>query len=272
MSIDLITRADDFGSALAADGAILEAVESGRLVRNVSCMAVGATIEQNAAALSLYCRNIDIGLHFTLNSEWNVVKWTPCTSREAIPDLLDIDHNFHQTRQALVQAKPDMQQIMLELNAQLERLTALGLPVSYVDAHMAPDAGIPGLSDEMRCWAEKKGLLYVRDYYHFPDSGMPAFAPTEDTYQKSVDSWLNGMEEGEQYLYFMHPAKLSDETMAFANDEFKPGIVAWERELEYRSAISSIWEQRIKKRNIHLLRYREATVPEVLVNNLGGAF
>ncbi len=44
MSIDLITRADDFGSALAADGAILEAVESGRLVRNVSCMAVGATI------------------------------------------------------------------------------------------------------------------------------------------------------------------------------------------------------------------------------------
>ena len=111
----------------------------------------------------------------------------------------------------------------------------MGLPVSYVDAHMAPDAGIPGLSDEMRCWAEKKGLLYVRDYYHFPDSGMPAFAPTEDTYQKSVDSWLNGMEEGEQYLYFMHPAKLSDETMAFANDEFKPGIVAWERELEYRS-------------------------------------
>ena len=80
---------------------------------------------------------------------------------------------------------------LLELNAQLDRLTALGLPVSYVDAHMAPDAAIPGLSDEMRSWAAGKGLLYVRDYYNFPPADMPAFGPTEEVYQKNVERWLD---------------------------------------------------------------------------------
>ena len=45
MSIRLITRADDFGSCHAADQAILAALEAGVLIRNVSCMAVGSTIQ-----------------------------------------------------------------------------------------------------------------------------------------------------------------------------------------------------------------------------------
>ena len=76
MSIRLITRADDFGSCHAADQAILAALEAGVLIRNVSCMAVGSTIQESAEALSIFADQVDIGLHFVLNSEWDSVKWT----------------------------------------------------------------------------------------------------------------------------------------------------------------------------------------------------
>lgn len=272
MKNGLITRADDFGSGQAANAAILEALAAGCLIRNVSCMAVGPALEQGAPELARLCGNVDVGLHFTLNSEWDTVHWTPCAPKENIGALLDERGQFYQTRQGLAQAHVPMEEILLELNAQLERLTALGLPVCYVDAHMAPDASIPGLSGELRAWAADKGLLYVRDYYCFPPAGMPAFGPSETIYQKHVERWLDSFVEGAQYVYFQHPARLSDETMAFSNGQFPPGVVAWERELEYRSAISSVWNQRLRERDIALLRYRDARTPERQRNGIDTDF
>ena len=261
MGTYVITRADDFGSARAADAAILAALRSGAFVRNVSCMAVGGTVEQDAAALADICQQVDIGLHFTLNSEWDILKWEPCMPREQIPSLLDDTGNFYQTQQALVQAHPDLDEIERECTAQLDRLTRLGLPVSYVDTHMAPDAAVPGLSDRMRAWAQRKGLLYVWDFYHFPRDGMPAFGPSEAIYRQHLDGWLDSLEEGNQYVYFMHPARLSDETMAFSNHQFAPGVVAWERELEARLAVDHVWADKLARRGVTLLRYRDARCP-----------
>lgn len=261
MANGLITRADDFGSAAAADQAILAGIQRGVLLRNVSCMAVGATVAQDAAALAQAAGKVDIGLHFTLNSEWDTVKWTPCAPREKIPTLLDKTGEFYQTTDALIEAQPDLEQILLELNAQLERLTRLGLPVRYVDAHMAPDEAIPGLREAMADWAQSKGILYVRDYYRFPPAGMPAFAPTEAQYQVNVDTWLDSFVAGEQYVYFLHPAKLSDETMAFSYAGVEPGAVAWQRELEARSVLAPVWEHRTAEREITLLRYTQAKPP-----------
>ena len=74
----IIFRADDFGSAEAADQAILQILQAGGPVRNVSCMAPGVRMAADAAALAQFADRIDIGLHFTVNSEWDAVKWTPC--------------------------------------------------------------------------------------------------------------------------------------------------------------------------------------------------
>ena len=260
MKNGLITRADDFGSAFSADEAILAGVKSNVLLRNISCMAVGTTIENDAAALADIAHKVDVGLHFTLNSEWDTIKWTPCAPKEKISTLLDSAGEFYPTVNALVQAQPDLEQILLELNAQLERLKHLGLSVHYVDAHMAPDEAVPGLREAMSAWAQRKGLLYVRDYYHFPPAGMPVFAPTEKQYQTNVDSWLRSFVSREQYVYFLHPAHLSDETMAFSYAGLAPGIVAWQRELEARSVCSPYWVHRLSELDITLLRYTQ-TVP-----------
>lgn len=268
----LIVRADDFGSSHAADEAILAAVSAGRLVRNVSCMAVGVSMEADAAALRALSREIDIGLHFTVNSEWDALKWTPCAPRGAIRSLLDAEGQFYPSRQSLADARPDLDEIMRELDAQRERLAALGLPVCYVDTHMSPDAAIPGLSDRIRQWAKENGLLYVRDYYAFPSGGLPEFAASEALYQENVEKWLDSFADGAQYLYYMHPARLCDETMLFANADFPSGVIAWERELEYRSAVSPIWDARLRERAITPLRYRDAAAPERRITETGTEF
>lgn len=51
-----------------------------------------------------------------------------------------------------------------------------------------------------------------------------------------------------------------------------PGIVAWERELEYRSAISPAWRGRLRDRDIVLLRYRDARPPEHEISRTGTNF
>lgn len=262
MGNGLIVRADDFGSCHAADEAILAALASGCFVRNVSCMAGGTTIDTTAAALGAWSDTIDIGLHFTVTSEWDPVKWKPCMPRDAIPSLLNAAGEFYSSVQELADAHPRLEELMCELEAQRAHLAAQGLPLSYVDTHMLPDFVIPGLSERISRWALEKGLLYVRDYYSFPPAGMPRFAASEKDYQKNVEIWLDSFEPGVQYLYFMHPARLCDETMLFANEMFTPGVVAWERELEYRSAISAVWKKRMHDRDIVPLRYRDAQKPE----------
>ncbi len=270
MSIRLITRADDFGSCHAADQAILAALEAGVLIRNVSCMAVGSTIQESAESLSIFADQVDIGLHFVLNSEWDSVKWTPCSPRAQIRSLLNTQGEFFQTREELLAAAPEWSVIETELNAQLETLLSLGLPISYVDGHMAPDGLLPDLAERMRTWAQSHGLLYVRDHSRFPACGMPAFAPSEAAYQANVEHWLSDMEQGQQYLYFMHPARMSDETILFCNAEFAPGVVAWERELEARSAVSSLWASRLEQYDLELIRYRNAHPSPALP--MGGYF
>ena len=73
--IRLITRGDDAGSCEAANRAILEACERG-VLRNVSVMVPGPAFE--AAARLLADRpEICLGLHATLNAEWEEVRWGP---------------------------------------------------------------------------------------------------------------------------------------------------------------------------------------------------
>ena len=56
MSMELLARADDFGSAQAANDAILQALSRGTLIHNVSCMACGTWIAQGAAELAAFAR------------------------------------------------------------------------------------------------------------------------------------------------------------------------------------------------------------------------
>lgn len=257
----VITRADDFGSAHAANQAILEAVANGCLIKNVSCMAVGPAIEEGARLLK-DCGNIEIGLHLTLISEWDSVKWKPAAPIEKISSLLDKNGEFYQTQQELAAANPKLDEILVEYDHQLDRLIKLGLKVTYADSHMAPELLVPGLEKSLEEWIFNKGLLDAGKYYYFAEPPLPVWGDSKQEYFENIEAWLNELKKGQQYMYLLHPAMKSEETFLFSNKYIQPGIVQKERELEYQSAVSEKWKGWLKDRNIRLFRYSEAVVKE----------
>jgi hypothetical protein len=89
-------------------------------------------------ATAQMCRanpEIDMGVHATLNAEWESYRWGPVSTRDPASGLLDADGYFHQWHQAVYDgARPEA--VEREVNAQVERALAAGIDVTHVDSHM----------------------------------------------------------------------------------------------------------------------------------------
>ena len=89
-------------------------------------------------AVAQMCRanpDIDMGVHATLNAEWESYRWGPVSTRDPDSGLLDADGYFHQWHQAVYDnARPE--EVEREVNAQIERALAAGIDVTHVDSHM----------------------------------------------------------------------------------------------------------------------------------------
>jgi predicted glycoside hydrolase/deacetylase ChbG (UPF0249 family) len=89
-------------------------------------------------AVAQMCREnpeIDMGVHATLNAEWESYRWGPISTRDPDSGLLDADGYFNQWHQAVYDnAKPEA--VEREVNAQIERALAAGIDVTHVDSHM----------------------------------------------------------------------------------------------------------------------------------------
>jgi predicted glycoside hydrolase/deacetylase ChbG (UPF0249 family) len=89
-------------------------------------------------AVAQMCREnpgIDMGVHATLNAEWESYRWGPVSTRDPASGLLDADGYFNQWHQAVYDnARPEA--VEKEVNAQIERALAAGIDVTHVDSHM----------------------------------------------------------------------------------------------------------------------------------------
>ena len=89
-------------------------------------------------AVAQMCREhpqIDMGVHATLNSEWESYRWGPVSSKDPSSGLIDGSGYFHQWHPAVYEnAKPEA--VEVEVNAQIEKALAAGIDVTHVDSHM----------------------------------------------------------------------------------------------------------------------------------------
>ncbi len=78
---------------------------------------------------------IDMGVHATLNAEWENYRWGPISRGEAGSGLKDEAGYFHQWHQAVYDnASPE--QVETEVNLQIEKALKAGIDVTHVDSHM----------------------------------------------------------------------------------------------------------------------------------------
>ena len=89
-------------------------------------------------AVAQMCREnpeMDMGVHATLNAEWESYRWSPVSTRDPDTGLLDESGYFHQWHQAVYDnAKPEA--VDIEVNTQIERALAAGIDITHVDSHM----------------------------------------------------------------------------------------------------------------------------------------
>jgi predicted glycoside hydrolase/deacetylase ChbG (UPF0249 family) len=123
----LIVHCDDLGSTRSANVAVYEALRDG--VATSASLMVPCPWARDAAAMY---RGEDVGVHLTLNAEWENYRWGPCTRA---PSLLDGNGGFPQTIED-VWDHADIDEVRKECRAQVERAIYWGFDVSHLDSHM----------------------------------------------------------------------------------------------------------------------------------------
>ncbi len=122
----LIISCEDVGSSRAANVGTYEAFRKG--VATSASLMVPCPWARDAAA---EYGGEDIGVHLTLNAEWDTVRWGPLTQA---PSLLDGDGGFPRTVEDIWD-HADLDEVRRECRAQIERAILWGFDVSHIDSH-----------------------------------------------------------------------------------------------------------------------------------------
>jgi len=129
----LILHADDLGMSHSENAATFYGIEHGS-ISSASIMMPTPWITE-AAAYQHKHPTADFGLHLTLTSEWNYLKWGPAASSSTVPGLLN-DHGFLFSSVDSVYRSATAAEVEKELRAQIEKAKSLGIDITHLDSHM----------------------------------------------------------------------------------------------------------------------------------------
>jgi predicted glycoside hydrolase/deacetylase ChbG (UPF0249 family) len=220
----LIINCDDLGSCYAANVGVYEALRDG--IASSATLMVPCPWAREAAARH---RGEDVGVHLTLNAEFDLYRWGPITHA---PSLLDGDGGFPRTVTD-VWEHADLDEVRRELRAQVERAILWGFDVSHLDSHMgtlqlrpeffdvyldlAVEFGLPfrlsGASSErtigfpFRKLAAEEGVLFPDHLVTIPGVGS----------RKALERVVMDLRPGVTEVY-VHPAVDTAELRALAPD------------------------------------------------------
>ena len=259
----LIVRAADMGSFRAANIACMEGYKNG-IETTIEVMPVTAWFPE-AARMLRENPGIDVGLHFTITSEWDNVKWRPLTY---CPSLVDKDGYFFPMMTprkgyeglSITENKWNLAEIEQEARAQIE-LALQNLPhISNISGHMGSLAFAPEVEKMMKRLSEEYNLPLVDSGTAFKEYGLNYVTydgPRGTSAEKEASflKTLEKLEPGKNYMFLDHPA-LNNEEMQTV------GHVGYENVAVDRQGVTDIFtsqkvKQALKEKNIELISYNE---------------
>jgi hopanoid biosynthesis associated protein HpnK len=153
----LIVHADDFGLSEKVNEGILQAHTRG-ILTSTSLMATGAAFDH---AISIWQSNptLDVGIHLTLVEE------APVVLAKHVPSLVKSKHQFHQNAVEFIKqylkGKIRLQEVQLELEAQILKVINRGIRLSHIDSHQHIHM-LPKIHEITVGLAKKFGIPAVR--------------------------------------------------------------------------------------------------------------
>jgi predicted glycoside hydrolase/deacetylase ChbG (UPF0249 family) len=251
-AIRLIVRADDIGSSHTANMACIRCYRDG-IARSVEVMVPAPWFNE---AVQMLAKNpgYDVGVHLTLTSEWEKVKWSPITTA---PSLVDHQGNFYATTSGrdanpgFLQAGPNTDEVERELRAQIE------LAVDQIDnvTHLSCHMGTATCTPELRALVER-----LAAEYHLPlDAPGAKRAPrwggkdtSAEQKEENLVQLLENLKPG-LWLIVEHPGLDTPEMRAIGHPGYEN--VAADRDGVTRAFTSPKVQEVILQRGIQLISY-----------------
>jgi len=250
-SIRLVVRADDMGVAHAANEACIRSYREG-IVRSVEVIVPGQWFLEAARMLNDNPQ-LDVGVHLTLTSEWEVCKWRPITAGKG---LVDADGYFQPTTARFLEGKPKIEEVEAELRAQIELARKHIKNVSHVSLHM----GTPAATPELRALSQKLAGEYKLIFEAPPGArGLRVGwngRMTPDEKEQSLVAALAKLPGG-LWLFIEHPGADVPEMRAMGHKGYEN--VAADREGVTRAFTSEKVRKILLERKITLMSYAEAS-------------
>lgn len=257
--ISLIVRGDDIGSTHAANLGCIRSCQEG-IMRTVEIM-VPCPWFPEAVRMLNENPGLDVGIHLTLTSEWENIKWRPLTHAPSITDdqgfffpMIWPNERFPENR-TLKGANWKLEEIEAEMRAQIELAMRMIPQVSHLSCHMGCsgwDERVAGVYEKL---AGEYGLeLDTRDHNvkGFPG---PVGGGTLEERIESFIGGLNKLEPGNTYLFVEHPALESMEMEAVGHDGYY--TVNQDRQMVTGLFTSTKVMEVIRERGIKLISYAD---------------
>ncbi|MFD1139955.1 polysaccharide deacetylase family protein [Larkinella insperata] len=257
----LIVRGDDMGYAHSGNEALVQCYQAG--IESSIEVIVPSPWFPEAVEMLKQIPNVDVGIHLTLTSEWDNVKWRPVS---AGPSLRDADGYFYPMiypnknypKRALVENDWKLEDIEREFRAQIE-LGRKWIPrISHISGHM----GCTGMGDEVKALVQKLAKEYNvihldRNSQEY-DVTTVGYVGAHATSAEKVESFckmLESLESGKTYLFVDHPGLDTPELRAIHH-------IGYEQVAIDRQGVTDAWtsprvKELIKSRGIQLIGYRD---------------
>jgi len=132
----IIFHADDIGMCQASVSAYAELLEFG-LLSSASTMTPCPWFPAAARIFRQQQQNpkLDIGVHITLTSEWDQMRWGPLSTRDSQSGLLD-DEGYFYRKTDDIQARANPATVAQEMATQIELALDAQIDITHIDSHM----------------------------------------------------------------------------------------------------------------------------------------
>lgn len=237
----VLLRADDFGMSHAVNLALKDMVQTG-IPFNASVMMVTPWVTE-AAEILKDAPHVSIGLHLTLTSEFEQLKWGPISGEKSVPSLVDERGFFRTSVRDFMMSDYDLKEVETELRAQIDRAMAMGMKVDYLDHHMGIARSTPEIAAVVERLADEYDLLICRYF----DENMAADVwgrPVDDKKSAVLDAM--GKLDPERYnLFVFHTAH--DNTEISRLDDLNTDLMS-----DPKSGVSILGKHRNAELNVFL--------------------
>jgi predicted glycoside hydrolase/deacetylase ChbG (UPF0249 family) len=257
-AIRLIVRGDDMGYSHAGNEAIIKCYKEG--IQTSVEVIVPSPWFPEAVKMLEQNPGIDVGIHLTLTSEWDNIKWRPLSDCPSLKDANGyffpmIWPNKNYPDQAVREQEWKLEDVEKEFRAQIEMALKKIPRISHISGHM----GCTDISDSVKQLTKKLAKEYNIDIQltelNVKYTGYDGPKKTSKEKIQSFINMLNKLEPGNTYLFVDHPGLDSPELRAIHH-------IGYEDVATDRQGVTDTWtnetiKKLIRQKGIQLISYKD---------------